>query len=1187
MRISRLSLLAYGHFTEAQFDLPPRQPDIHFVYGPNEAGKSTALAGIEDLLFGIPHNTQHAFLHDYGSLRIGAVINGTEGALEFRRRKGNRDTLLDTDDFPLPGGDAALMRFLNGVNRAFYSRMFCLDHQRLQDGGREILEAQDDVGQILFSAGAGIAGLRELLMTLRADADELWARKRASHRKYFQAEERFKEAENALREQTVTAKQWHELRMQFDRADEACRTLEAEIEAKTVEASRLARVRRVYRNVNRYAQIETRLSELRDAVVLPADATRVLDDATKADSAAAARLETLTEHVEAFRQQRSSLTYDETLLARSDEIEQLHELRIRINSERADLPKRQAELASAEANLTACATELDWQLGDVSAIASRVPARGKLAHARDLFARRGELVLGETSARAVCSEANERASALTQEIAEQGPVLDVSTLAAAIRVVREAGDIDTRIAEAEVSAQTAAASIEKIVATMRPVAAEAELAAATVPQKDTVGHYRDRIREIRERLRSCRNEIRDGELKIALRRKEHERVENEEHAIPVEELQALRKRRESGWAMIRRKYVDGVSVSEAEIQAFAASQPLPDAYEASIKAADTAADQRFENAHAVARLAQIAREIAEEGAHLEELRGQEAAFINDEAMLEAEWTALWKDAPITPLAPDDMLVWIELRSQVLQAQEGRTAAEQRLAMLRDDEARQRSRLIAEVSALGVPIEPFQDRSLRVVAERATNVERQNETKAVNLRRLERDLKAAKAELNNKTAAIQKAEDALKDWEGKWSAAIHALGLNPASAPEVLDAHMETLGAMREIANKINDLRHDRIGKIERDISGFERQVEEFVASVSPRLNGRAADDAVIELERLLKVAKDAHQQVIDLECNISAEQKKIDECEETRRTSRQAMERLSKATGVASEEELRHAITRSDEVRSLQTERDKIAQHLADDGDGKPITELTTECQGTDPDQIVASQQNIDQELKTLHERRLQAAQALAGTRRALDEIGGDDRAARAASDRQAALTEMREIAEEYVRVRSAELLLQSTIEHYRREKQAPLLKRAGELFAILTGQSFSKLQVEFGANDKMELVGISQSGQKVSVSGMSDGSADQLYLALRLAAVEDYLSRAESLPFIADDLFIKFDDNRAARGLEILNVLATKTQVLFFTHHKHLTDIADATLHGEASIIYLERPVSAYKTVERDFTSR
>ncbi len=47
MRLRRLDLTRYGKFTDASIEFGERiagQPDLHILYGPNEAGKSTALA---------------------------------------------------------------------------------------------------------------------------------------------------------------------------------------------------------------------------------------------------------------------------------------------------------------------------------------------------------------------------------------------------------------------------------------------------------------------------------------------------------------------------------------------------------------------------------------------------------------------------------------------------------------------------------------------------------------------------------------------------------------------------------------------------------------------------------------------------------------------------------------------------------------------------------------------------------------------------------------------------------------------------------------------------------------------------------------------------------------------------------------------------------------------------------------
>ena len=89
----------------------------------------------------------------------------------------------------------------------------------------------------------------------------------------------------------------------------------------------------------------------------------------------------------------------------------------------------------------------------------------------------------------------------------------------------------------------------------------------------------------------------------------------------------------------------------------------------------------------------------------------------------------------------------------------------------------------------------------------------------------------------------------------------------------------------------------------------------------------------------------------------------------------------------------------------------------------------------------------------------------------------------------------------------------------------------------------------------------------------MSEGTVDQLYLALRVAAVEDAVRGGVRLPFLADDLFINFDDERAAAGFKVLAELARTTQVLFFTHHEHLAEIANRALApAKIAVCGLER---------------
>ena len=149
------------------------------------------------------------------------------------------------------------------------------------------------------------------------------------------------------------------------------------------------------------------------------------------------------------------------------------------------------------------------------------------------------------------------------------------------------------------------------------------------------------------------------------------------------------------------------------------------------------------------------------------------------------------------------------------------------------------------------------------------------------------------------------------------------------------------------------------------------------------------------------------------------------------------------------------------------------------------------------------------------------------------------------------------------MRVRLASVLLQREIERYRAENQDPLLRRAGELFTQLTLGRYSALRTDFDDHERPILVGVRAEGQRVKVGGMSDGTRDQLYLSLRLATLESYLAKSEPLPFVVDDILINFDDARSAATLKVLAELSKKTQVILFTHHARLKEMAEGMRNG------------------------
>ena len=104
------------------------------------------------------------------------------------------------------------------------------------------------------------------------------------------------------------------------------------------------------------------------------------------------------------------------------------------------------------------------------------------------------------------------------------------------------------------------------------------------------------------------------------------------------------------------------------------------------------------------------------------------------------------------------------------------------------------------------------------------------------------------------------------------------------------------------------------------------------------------------------------------------------------------------------------------------------------------------------------------------------------------------------------------------------------------------LAKRARELFGKLTGNRYDRLTL---GEDLSLMVATQQEDTLHSSLWRSDGTADQLYLALRLAVAEELTPNA---PLVLDDALVRFDDSRLASAMEILKEEAQNKQVILFT---------------------------------------
>lgn len=119
--------------------------------------------------------------------------------------------------------------------------------------------------------------------------------------------------------------------------------------------------------------------------------------------------------------------------------------------------------------------------------------------------------------------------------------------------------------------------------------------------------------------------------------------------------------------------------------------------------------------------------------------------------------------------------------------------------------------------------------------------------------------------------------------------------------------------------------------------------------------------------------------------------------------------------------------------------------------------------------------------------------------------------------------------------------------------------KKASEIFSIMTGGSYSSVMVGNDYNAKV----LGDKGIKsIDWKYLSSGTADQLYLAMRLA-VSRLMGGQESFPVLMDDALERFDDERLEETLKYLKDYGSSTQLILFTCHGNVLQILKNVSEG------------------------
>lgn len=1163
VRIKYLNLPAFGIFTDRTIRFAPNH-GLHIIYGRNEAGKSTLLSAISDALFGIPRNTPHAFLHKPSALRIVMGLKFADGTeLDFVRRRGTKNTIHDAEGEPLP--EDILVPYLAGLNRSDFEEMFGLDHLRLREGGQRLLEAGGEFSQSLFEAASGMRYLTEEMETLEAAAVELYGPQARVRPVNLLAAE-YREAQRAVEDAVLSVNAFKELEKRYLREQATLREIAAKLATGRAQEARFNRIKRTKPLLTQLHTLQAELEALGTLPDLPADSAkryqelkdnlrRVVQDKEKAE-----------QEVKALQEKLKGLAIPQDLLDQEAAVTALFRGLDKYTESVENLPQLEYSIESAKQNASAQLKKLYPGAENLEEADQYRRPYSVVAAVEDLVDEYEEIEQALSRAQEQVGHRTEELQRTQRDLQDFGPIQDTGGLQRIVTKIQKKGDLEKqhqdKLLEIKQREEQLKSRLQRLPLWERTLE---ELSQAELPLESTVNGYIQEEKALRDELRILAKEIAELEQHETSLKGELKRLSISGSVPSEEELASARKRRDYGWQLVRRSWLDK-QPDEAGEKEFSPEKPLSDAYEESVSHADQIADELRRESDRVAQIQTLEAQLKNTADALHRKKEEQQNLLEQQAAFLERWRQVWAPLHITPLSPQEMEEWLGTAKSLIEDHAGLEKDKVAADKLYEQIESYRTELGEALEELGEPVHG----SLSDLLERANEITAKTAERRGEYRRLTKAVSEQEDALEKAQTNLKSAEEQEKEWKERWTEAMHKIGLAASTTAKTAQGYLEELTKLFDLIKQLDEAQKVR-DQQRKQIKDYESRVKEVAAQTTLAVDLDNIPQAVTALWKNLQEASKNLTRREEILEQIESQQDIIAELKREESRTADEIKGLMEAAKCTSQEELEDLLKRHSEAEELRTKIENTKEQLVLTGDGLSLSELEAEAENVDADSISGELATLEQELAELSKERDELNQAFGVTQKEYKEKveGASAEAVEAAEKAQHTLARLATETERYIKLKMASAILRKAVERYREEHQDPVLKRAGEIFSALTEGSFTHLTADYDDKDNLVIRGV-RDGEPVGVEGMSDGTQDQLYLALRLASIERYLEEKEPIPFIVDDVLINFDDHRSAAALRTLAELAEKTQVIMFTHHWSVVQMAQRELSEKGFALYL-----------------
>lgn len=1157
MKFLKLYLEAYGPFTNIELEFPSGTQSINIVYGLNEAGKSSTLRALTSLLFGISPKTTDDFVHDKSTLRVGALLRHSDGTEKaFYRRKGNKNTLLNETGDSI--NDSEISPYLAGLTREVFETMYGINAETLSKGGQELVLGGGEIKTALFSAAAGIPEIRGLLKTVDGQAEELF-KPRGSTQHINRLIKKYDESKKSMKELSLTVREWEELTKQVDELNNKSTALKNSIIEKNATLEHKRRQFEVLQDVGELKAIQSEQEAKGVVVTLPEDFSGTRKKCEEKLCDTQEKLEKNISNLRDLEEAIKLLKVPENLLSLQDRITDIFQESGNYKQGREQLPRLQGNFLEIKRDCKRILRELkiNSESDDFKQYCITIQDYTRI---EELCEERVQLDSNLNHHQSSLKVIEIKIKQLQNKLANEPTPKDPALLQQTLNSSRQNGLTEKSITKLQNETNELAETIKCNLKLLRLKNLTLDgLLSLIVPKKSTVNKFATSFQKIEQKSKENIKNI-EKENQILVELEDNISFLQKESALPTEdELEESRKHRNKGWSIIKSTWLDGTEHDNEELKNFCnGSVNLAEAYENAVTKSDKISDRLRHESERVAKMAQLLIQKERSAKRLKDLEAEEKDIQREKNSLNKDWKEAWVESLKKPDTPEEMHEWFDLYEDTfLKCKEWKEKTN-RLNNEQQQIDKNKSRLQELILKFDSALNNQENNleSLYLIAENLVTTQN-NVITTTN--KLKEQINEQQEQAEFESHEINKLKDNLEQWKKSWKDGVKSEYLD--SCTTVTQAKA-TLKKFDELAKKVKDMeeRESRIMAIESDGRRFKAVVEDLCKNLD-----RPIDDiehAVI-IELLNRELKDGLGKFVRLQ-NLKQKEGELNnniiEAKQTIDLNNKILQDLCKKAECENQEELPSKEAISFDYLKNKNRIAELRRIISRSTGGVELDQFLKELNNIDIDILPSEMKELNLDIAQMEKTLYEANQEIGAKKRELEVMEKGHEATEKSEEMAQILAEIKDKAEEYSSLVLAISAIREAMELYRKDNQTPVVKRASELFKRLTLNSFEGLTTDYDKDDLPILVGL-RNGKRIFLSGMSEGTCDQLYLALRLACLEQSLNNAEPMPLILDDMLINFDNERVNEALKILEELSNKTQIILFTHHKHIRDIAMQSL--------------------------